>query len=99
MRERSYRNVIYSGFRVIAHILQPNAAGSFHRNMPGMPGNANYSLADILHLHVVQQDALSTVGQSFLQLGQRAHFNFDGLLLAAVAQRSLESGRSEERRV
>ena len=72
MRERSYRNIIYTGFRVIANILKTNSAGSFQRNFFGVASYSLHRPTHFLRLHIVQQNTLRAIGDGFFQLCQRA---------------------------
>jgi len=90
MRKRADGDVIHAGFRIVADVFQANASRGLHRDMPGMTSYTNNRLAHVFHFHVIEQDALCTVGQGFIQLRQRADLNFNRLLLSAILQGPLE---------
>ena len=79
MSQRTYGNEIDSGLSIGSHVFQADPAGAFHGDVPFSMRTTRHGFLSLLDRHVIQQDRFRAVFESFFQLCQGSHLDFDRL--------------------
>ncbi len=94
--EQADGNKIHARFRISTHIFKTNAARTLERECfdPGLGADARPARRTSSGGHVIEQNGFRSVRERLIQFFESAHFNFDGLGAASVADGVLEGGHN-----